>query len=100
MERELKEKLEKVVDLVDNIMVDPEINVECCIPGVAMTSPTCNMVKDPYISVEYVVGDYTKPTRKIHLSRGYIQHEAEVIADLVTFSIEQFKTEIDSVEMG
>ena len=51
MERELKEKLEKVVDLVDNIMVDPEINVECCIPGVAMTSPTCNMVKDPYISV-------------------------------------------------
>ena len=100
MQKELKEKLQRVVQLVDNVMVDPEINLECCIPGVAMTSQTCNMVKDPYISVEYVVGEYTRPTRKIHLTRAYVQHEPEVIADLVTFSIEQFKTEIDSVEMG
>ena len=100
MEKVLKEKLEKVVKLVDNVGVDPEVNVEFHIPGVAMSSSDHNMSERPYILVEYVVSEYTKPTRKIHLTKGYLNHEAEAIADLVTFSIEQFKMEIDSVEMG
>ena len=100
MEKVLKEKLEKVVKLVDKARVDPEINIEYHMPGVAMSSSEHDMSESPYILVEYVVSQYTKPTRKIHLTRGYLNHEAEAMADLVTFSIEQFKTEIDSVEMG
>jgi len=100
MEKQLKVKLEQVVELVNNVMVDPEIDIEYCIPGIAMTSESCDTSKDPYIIMKYVVSEYTQPTRKIHLTRSYTKYQADEIARLVTFSIEQFKTEIDSVQMG
>jgi len=99
-EQETKEKLEAIVGLVNNVMVDPDIDVEYCIPDVATTANTCDVSGDPYITVTYVVSEYTKPTRKINLTDTYLRNSAEEIANLVTFSIEQFKTEIDSVEMG
>jgi hypothetical protein len=99
-EEETKEKLETIVKLVSNVMVDPDIDIEYCIPEVATTSDSCDVSGDPYISVTYVVSEYTKPTRKIRLTDSYLKNSAEEIANLVTFSIEQFKTEIDSVEMG
>ena len=99
-EEETQEKLKKIVELVNNVMVDPDIDVEYCIPEVATTSDTCDVSGDPYITVTYVVSEYTKPTRKIRLTDTYLRNTAEEIANLVTFSIEQFKGEIDSVEMG
>jgi len=36
MEKELKEKLEQIVELVDKLMVDPDIDIEYCIPEVAL----------------------------------------------------------------
>lgn len=110
MEKELKKKLEEVVALVNNVMADPDIDIEYCIPEVATTSDSCDIPSgskepgdlsgDPYILVKYVVSEYTVPERKIRLGRTYLPYSAEKIADMVTFSIEQFKTEIDSVEMG
>ncbi len=99
-DQEVKEKLEKVVGLVNNVMVDPDIDIEYCIPDVATTTDSCDISGDPYIAVTYVVSEYTKPTRNIRLTDSYLRNSAEEIANLVTFSIEQFKTEIDSVEMG
>ena len=99
-EQETKEKLEAIVSLVNNVMVDPDIEIEYCIPDVATTAETCDVSGDPYILVTYVVSEYTKPTRKIRLTDTYLKNTAKAIANLVTFSIEQFKTEIDSVEMG
>ena len=99
-EQELKEKLEQIVTLVNNVNADPDIDIEYCIPDVATTSDTCDVSGDPYIAVTYVVSEYTRPTRKIRLTSTYLQNTPEEIANLVTFSIEQFKTEIDSVEMG
>ena len=99
-EQETKEKLEAIVALVNNVMVDPDIDIEYCIPDVATTTDTCDVSGDPYILVTYVVGEYTRPTRKIRLTNTYLNNTAKAIANLVTFSIEQFKTEIDSVEMG
>jgi hypothetical protein len=99
-EQETREKLEAIVALVNNVMVDPDIDIEYCIPDVATTSGTCDISGDPYILVTYVVSEYTKPTRKIRLTNTYLKNTAKAIANLVTFSIEQFKTEIDSVEMG
>ena len=100
MEKALKEKLDVIVELVNNLMVDPDIDIEYCIPEIATTSETCDVAGDPYILVTYVVGEYTRPTRKIRLTDTYLKNTPEEIANLVTFSIEQFKTEIDSVEMG
>ncbi|MEN8726786.1 MAG: hypothetical protein ABF276_02375 [Sulfurovum sp.] len=99
-EQETKEKLEAIVALVNNVMVDPDIDIEYCIPDVATTTDTCDVSGDPYILVTYAVSEYTRPTRKIRLTNTYLNNTAKAIANLVTFSIEQFKTEIDSVEMG
>jgi hypothetical protein len=100
MRKLLKDKLRQIAKLVHGIAVDSEINVTCCMPGVTMTSQTCNTSEEPYVMIEYVVDKYTKPTRKIHMTRGYLNHDPRVIADLITYSIQQFKTEIDSVQMG
>jgi hypothetical protein len=99
MQKELKDKLDKVVLLINDLMVDPDIDIEYHIPEIAVTDGTKDQ-KDPYIMVKYVVSEYTQPTRKITLGKTYLSYTAEKIADLVTFSIESFKSEIDSVEMG
>lgn len=100
MEKALKEKLDQLVILVNNAMVDPDIDIEFCIPGVATTSDSCDVSGEPYIVIKYVVNEYTQPTRKIRLTEKYLNNTPEEIANLITFSIEEFKGEIDSVEIG
>lgn len=98
MQTELKEKFEKIVDLVNNTMVDPDIEIEYCIPEVATTSQSCDVSGIPYISVKYNENNYVE--RKIRLTDSYMKHSPEEIANLVTFSIEQFKLEIDGTQLG
>lgn len=98
--KESQKKLEEVVVLLDKAMVDPDIDIDYCIPGIKTTLETSDESDDPYILVTYVVGDYNKPTRKIHLGSTALLSTPEKIANQITFSIEEFKGEIDSVEMG
>lgn len=98
MQQALKEKLETIVELVNQVMVDPDIDIDYCIPEVEMTSDSCEVSGDPYISVKYSENKYVE--RKIRLTQKYIDHTPQEIANLVTFSIEQFKEEIDSVQLG
>lgn len=85
---DIKDKLEKVVTLVHNASVDPDIEVEY-------------FTKDPHILVTYIVGDYNKPTRKIALRDTVLKRNTpEDLANQITFSIKEFKGEIDSVGMG
>jgi hypothetical protein len=100
MEKALKEKLEEIVLLVNDLMVDPDVHIEYCIPEVATTSDSCDLSGEPYILVKYVISDYHVPTRKIRLTDTYLKNSSKEIANMVTASIEEFKTEIDSVEMG
>ena len=100
MNSELKAKLEKVVELVDRTMSNPDIDIEYCIPEVSTTAEKCDINGEPYILVTYFVSEYSKPTRKIRLNGTYLPYDAEKIADLVTFSIEQFMGDIDSAEIG
>ena len=98
MNTELKAKLQKIVELVDNLMVDPDIDIEYCIPEVETTSDSCGVVGDPYILVKYSENKYVE--RKIRLNDTYLKNSADEIAKLVTFSIEQFKQELDSVAIS
>ena len=100
MEKELRNKLEHIVTLVDKLMVDPDIDIEYCIPEVAITSDSCDTSKDPYILIKYFISEYHKPTRKIRLTKTYLRNSPEKISSLITSSITDFKTEIDSVEMS
>ena len=98
MTQELKVKLETIVKLVDDLMVDPDIEIEYYIPEVVTTVSGSNTSTVPYISVKYAEDKYVE--RKIRLTDKYLRSTPEEIAKLVTFSIEQFKGEIDSVQMG
>ena len=96
MDKEVKEKLEKVVELVNNAMVDPDIDIEYCIPEVETTSDSCDVSGDPYILVKYVLSEYNVKTRKIRLGRTALLNSVEDISNMTTSSIEEFKSEIDA----
>lgn len=98
MKQELEKKLKTIVELVSKSMVDPDIDIEFCIPEVETTAGSCGVKADPYILVKYSENKYV--ARKIRLTDNYLRNTAEKIADLVTFAIEQFKEEIDSVQMS
>lgn len=98
MRTELKEKLEKIVELVDKAMIDPDIDIEYCIPDVETSVKDCDIRGVPYILVKYSEDSYT--SRKVRLTERYLKNSPQEIANLVTFSIEQFKSEIDAVKMG
>lgn len=89
--KETKEKLEKVAALVKNVRVDPDIEIEYC---------ALDGSNDPYVLVTYIVSEYTKPTRKITIGDAMLLKTPEDIVNQITFSIAEFKSEIDSVEMG
>lgn len=98
MEQVLKTKLEAVMEHVNNTMVDPDLEIDYCIPEVATTTESCDVSGDPYILVKYHEDDYVE--RKIRLRANYLEKTPEDIANLVTFSIEQFKEEVDSLHYG
>ena len=100
MEKALKEKLEAVVELVNNVMVNPDVEVEYCIPEVATTSETCDVSGDPYIEMKYASGGTHVMKQKLPLKQHYLNKTPEDISNLVTFYIEQFIEQIDSVENG
>lgn len=100
MEKELKDKLEKVVELVNSAMADPDIDIEYCIPEVATTSDSCDVSGDPYILIKYQVSSTITKTRKIRLGDTALKNSAEEIANQTTFSIEEFKSEIEAGQIN
>ena len=100
MQKEIKEKLENIIALVNKAMVDPDIDIDYCIPEVDTTLKECDQSGEPYILLTYVVSEYTKPTRKVYLGSTALLGTAEEVSNKVTDSIIEFKAQIDSVEMG
>ena len=99
MNTELRTKLERIVGLVNNAVVDPDIDLEYCIPEVLSTTESCNVSGNPYILMTYELSD-TKPTRKVSLGKTALQSTPEDLAQHVILSIEAFKDETDSFKMG
>ncbi len=100
MEKALKEKLEAVVELVNNVMINPDVEIEYCIPEVATTAETCDVSGDPYIHLKYAANGTHIMEQNIPIKNHYLAKTPEDIANLVTFYIEQFIEQIDSVENG
>ncbi len=98
MQQALKEKLETTVALIDKIMVDPDIDVEYYIPEVAVTVTEETLETDPYILVKYCEDSYIE--RKIPINGHYTDHSPEYLANFFTFSVEQFKEEVDALKYG
>jgi len=99
METALKQKLSKVVELVDKNLINPDIELDYFIPGVSCEeeeNPSC----DPYILLTYILNEDHSQKQKIPLKKNYLHKEPQEIANLVTFYISQFIEEIESVENG
>jgi len=88
---ERQEKLEDVVDLLSKMLIDPNIELDYEIPNVS---------GDPYIVLTYVVNETHTQSQKIPIKKIYLKKEPQDIANLVTFYIEQFIEQIESVEYG
>ena len=89
--KESKEKLEKVVALVNNAMANPDIELEYCLPDVS---------GDPYMHLKYAANGTHIMEQKLPIKHRYLTKTPEDIANLLTFYIEQFIEQIDSLEHG
>ena len=97
---ERQEKLEDVVDLLSKMLIDPNIELDYEIPNVAMSGKNADVSGDPYILLTYVVNETHTQSQKIPIKKIYLKKEPQDIANLVTFYIEQFIEQIESVEYG
>lgn len=95
-----KEKLQKIVDIVDHMEVNPDINIEYFIPGVIVTAAGGDESSNPYIQFNYAVDGIDSHTQQVPLTRSNLEKTPEDLANLVTFSLEQFMGEVDSRQYG
>lgn len=100
MNQEIQEKLEDVVDLVSKVLIDPDIELDYEIPDVAMTGENADVSGDPYILLKYTMGETHTMNQKIPIKKIYLKKTPQDLANLVTFYIEQFIEQIESVEYG
>ncbi|GAB6065101.1 hypothetical protein JCM9492_01930 [Aquifex pyrophilus] len=100
------EKLKKLAKEVQDLMVDPDIDIEVCFDDVEKEEG-CEVdltpgyqPKYPYIKVIYKSGDGDVFEKKIEISPDILKKDVKEIKEFLTFAVEQFMEEIDSVEYG
>jgi len=98
--KELNEKMQKIVELVDSSIIDIDVDVEYCIPGLKTTTATCDATNNAYILLTYAEDEYTSRTRKISLGKTALQTTLEDLTKHVVLAIEEFKDEMDDIKMG
>ena len=97
----LKENLQTVVGLIDNIAVDPDVNIDYFIPGVMVTTES-GQVEDggPFIQFTYSPNGQDPHVQHMPLTHNYLEKEPQDLVNLFTFSLERFMEEIDSRQYG
>lgn len=95
---EQKARLQTAVGLIDNILINPDIDINYFIPGVLVTENFTNETENggPFIQFTYRVSDADSHIQHVPLKHGYMDKSPEDLANLVTFSLERFMEEIDS----
>ena len=96
----LKVRMEEIIALVNNTMIDLDVDVDYCIPEVETTSDNCDISGNPHILLTYAEDEYTTRTKKISLSKTALQSTLEDLTKHVILAIEEFKDEMDDIQMG
>ena len=94
---EQKERLQTAVGLINNISVHPDLSIEYFIPDVLVTKEDTDK-STPYIEFSYALDGIHM--QQMPLKREYLDKSPQDLANLVTFSVEQFMEEIDSRQYG
>jgi len=92
MKVQIKEKLSQVIELVNNVLVNPDINLDYSIPE--------DSTEDPYVLLKYTLNGSHVQEQKIPIKQNYLKKTPEDLANLITFFIEQFTEQIESLENG
>ena len=94
-----RERLQALVGLIDNIEVNPDVNVDYYIPGVMVTTDGYSEGHS-YVQFAYASDGLEPHIHQVPLRQGYLEKAPEDLANLVTFSLERFMEEIDSRQYG
>ncbi len=94
----LEEKFSRLAEEVKKNMANPDLDIELCFPNEVVQS--CEVKAYPYIKVKYVVEGHDVYEKEIDVDPIYWEKDIKDLAGFVTFQIQQFMEEIDSVEYG
>ena len=101
MSVEEKAKLQTLIQLVDNLTVDPDVDVNYFIPGVKVTTEKDTRdIGGPYLEFAYHKDGVEDFIQHMPITHGYMEKTPEDLANLVTFSLERFMEEVDSRQYG
>lgn len=96
-----KEKLQAVIELIDNTAVNPDVSVEYFIPGVLVTIKEGTIeLEGPYIQFTYAKDGGHPWIQRMPLRQNYLQKDAKDLANFITFTLERFIEQIESLENG
>jgi hypothetical protein len=97
-----KEKLQNVVEIINKVSVNPDVEVDYFIPGVLVTEGAdgAGEIGGPYVQFTYSVNGDDPHVQHMPLTHGYLEKDAEDLANLITFSLERFMEEMDSRQYG
>lgn len=98
--RELKSRMEEIVELVNEAMIDLEVEVTYCIPELVTDASSCDLSNKAHILLSYSEDEYTTRTRKVSLGKTALQSSPQDLTQHVLQAIENFKEEADDIRMG
>ncbi|NPA32281.1 MAG: hypothetical protein GXO04_01505 [Aquificae bacterium] len=100
------EKLKLLAKEVKDLMIDPDVEIEVCFDDV-VKEEGCEInpkqgfpPRYPYVKVVYVTGDGDRFEKTIELGPEILKKDIKEIKEYITFAVEQFMEEVDSVEYG
>lgn len=100
MDKETREKFEKLAHELRDVMVNPDIDIEVCFKDVEV-GESCDVDREvPYVRVKYITEEHDAHVKDIEIAKDNWGKSVEELKEYVTFMIEQFMEEIDSVEYG
>lgn len=95
---QMEEKFKLLAEELNKAMANPDLDVELCFPQEA--GEGCEPSAYPYLKVRYVVEGHDVYEKKIDIDPVYWEKDIKDLVNFVSFQIQQFMEEIDSVEYG
>ncbi len=95
---DLEKKFELLAEELKKVMVNPDLDLELCFPD--EMEEGCEVKKYPYLKVKYVIEGHDLYEKEIDIDPEYWEKDVKDLVNFVSFQIQQFMEEIDSVEYG
>ncbi len=95
MDKDIREKFRVLAQELESAMVNPDIEIEPC-----LDEDCYKPRKFPYVKLKYTTDEHNVHEKDIEISTDNWSKSVEELKEYITFMIEQFMEEIDSVEYG